>query len=147
MSDQGRKHWRSLANRSEFHKVYENGVKKVGRLLVVYLLQADDTARAVVASRKVGGAVQRNRAKRLLREALRLGVLGSAEGVEGVYTRFFPEAGAVKSGRVENGGLWIVLVARRNILAASDREVREELDELLAEAKPAPDAPARPRQR
>ena len=134
MSDQGRIHWRSLANRSEFHKVYENGVKKVGRLLVVYLLQADDTARAVVASRKVGGAVQRNRGKRLLREAFRQGILGTAEGVEGVYARFFPEAGPVKSGRIENGGLWIVLVARRNILAATDREVREELDKLLAQA-------------
>lgn len=132
MSDQGRRHWRSLVNRSEFHKVYEDGVKKVGRLLVVYLLQADDTARAVVASRKVGGAVQRNRAKRLLREALHHGVLGTTEGVDGVYARFFPEAGAVTSGRIENGGLWIVLVARRNILAASSREVREELDKLLA---------------
>ena len=57
-----------MRNRAEFQKVYEGGVKKVGRLLVVYLLSADDMARGVVASRKVGGAVQRNRAKRLLRE-------------------------------------------------------------------------------
>jgi len=134
MSDPDRIHWRSLVNRSEFHKVYEHGAKIVGRLLVVYLLQADDTARSVVASRKVGGAVQRNRAKRLLREALRQGILGSTEGVEGVYARFFPEADPVKSGRIEDGGLWVVLVARRNILAASDRDVREELDRLLAEA-------------
>ena len=38
------KSWRSLRKKNEFHKVYEEGVKKVGRLLVVYLLPADDTA-------------------------------------------------------------------------------------------------------
>ena len=56
--------WRSLARKTEFQKVYAEGAKSVGRLVVVYLLPAADAARAVVASRKVGGAVQRNRAKR-----------------------------------------------------------------------------------
>lgn len=48
--------------------------KRAGQRLVVHVLERDDDlpARlAVVASRRVGGAVQRNRAKRLLREAAR----------------------------------------------------------------------------
>ena len=133
VTDRDRSQWRSLQNRSDFQKVYEQGVKQVGRLLVVYLLQADDTARAVVASRKVGGAVRRNRAKRLLREARRLGVLGRPDGVRSVSARFFPDTGAETSGRSGDEGLWVVLVARHAILGASSREVREELDRLLGE--------------
>ena len=48
--------------------------QRAGRLVVVHLRPRQDErpARvAVVASRRVGGAVQRNRAKRLLREAAR----------------------------------------------------------------------------
>lgn len=121
-------------HKADFRKVYEEGVKRVGRLLVVYLLPAGDTARAVVASRKVGGAVQRNRAKRLLREALRLGSLGDAAGVTGLRERLFPDPDAAHApaDRVGSGGLWVVLVARHSILDAGIREVREELDELLA---------------
>ncbi|RKZ11565.1 ribonuclease P protein component [bacterium] len=137
MTGRDRRPWRSLRHRSEFQKVYEHGVKKVGRLLVVYLLQADDTARAVVASRKVGGAVQRNRAKRLLREARLLGVLGDRDGVRSVSARFFPETGTQTSSRSAEERLWIVLVARHAILGASSREVQQELDRLLGEDAPA----------
>lgn len=47
--------------------------QRAGRLVVVHLRpRADEAVRlAVVASRKVGSAVARNRAKRLLREAAR----------------------------------------------------------------------------
>jgi hypothetical protein len=131
--------WRSLAKKSEFHKVYENGAKRVGRFLVVYLLPADDFARAVVASRKVGGAVQRNRAKRLLREALRAALKSGSfgkndtrsEGDISISERFFPESGGDSPLQGGKEGLWVVLVARHRILDAKIPEVREELDSLL----------------
>ncbi len=134
--------WRSLAKQSEFQKVYGEGTKRVGRLVVVYLLCADDFGSAVVASRKVGGAVQRNRAKRLLREARRLGSLSDESKIIGIKKRFFSTSGdnatpgsstngthnALKD---ENSGLWVVLVARHRILRSSALEVREELEQLL----------------
>lgn len=131
--------WRSLAKKSEFHKVYEEGVKKVGRFLVVYLLPADDLARAVVASRKVGGAVQRNRAKRLLRDALQAaqregrfpGKAAPGPDVISIRERYFPGSGAEDPVQGGKEGLWVVLVARQRILSAGSREVREELDSLL----------------
>lgn len=125
---------RSLVKKSEFQKVYEDGVKHVGRFLVVYLLSATDTAVAVVASRKVGSAVKRNRAKRLLREAARCGVLGQQSGIDGVRKRFFPETGDGNASRNDETGLWVVLVARVRILQVGFHEVREELETLLGES-------------
>ena len=138
MTDPDRSRWRSLSHRTDIHRVYEQGVKQVGRLLVVYLLPADSNARAVVASRKVGNAVRRNRAKRLLREAQRLGVLGRGEGVRRVSDRFFPDAGNGPSGRTADDGLWVVLVARHAILGASCGDVTAELDRVLGEETPGP---------
>jgi ribonuclease P protein component len=63
----------------QFRQVYERGRKVEGRLLALYLLDepAADVAPSgravgVVTGRRIGGAVQRNRARRLLREAYRL---------------------------------------------------------------------------
>lgn len=64
---------RTLRTRSQFQRLYTQGKKAVGHYLVAFADEPTENEApstvAFVASRKVGGAVQRNRAKRLLREA------------------------------------------------------------------------------
>jgi RNase P protein component len=104
--------------------VYEGGVKHVGRLFVLYLYPGDDLARAVVASRKVGGAVTRNRAKRLLREAIRSRIEKEPRAVAEIRRRTWPDG-------TRGEGLWLVAVARRRIVDQSCQDVVAELDQLL----------------
>jgi ribonuclease P protein component len=115
--------WRPLRRKTEFSTIYETGVRLVGRLFVLYMYPGDDLARAVVASRKIGGAVIRNRAKRLLREALANQILRKPDAVEQVRQRFLPAA--------NGGGLWIVTVARSAIRDVRCPEVVAELEHLL----------------
>ena len=64
---------RVLTKRHEFSLVLDRGGSKAGRLVVVKALASGmDVARyGLVASKKVGGAVVRNRARRRLREVIR----------------------------------------------------------------------------
>jgi ribonuclease P protein component len=63
----------------------------------------------VVASRKVGGAVKRNRARRLLRETARS-----------------------LAPRWQHESLWIVFVAREPINGKSAQDVREDIERALS---------------
>ncbi len=63
---------RRLSRSAEFERVYRQGRSVANRELVLYSFPNPSTARprlGLSVSRKVGGAVERNQVKRLLREA------------------------------------------------------------------------------
>lgn len=62
-----------LIRPADFSEAYESGQKFAGRHMVLWLKIGEDAALrlGVVSSRRVGGAVQRNRARRRLRSLFR----------------------------------------------------------------------------
>jgi ribonuclease P protein component len=102
-----------LRRSSDVKRVYDEG-KSWAHPLLVLLVHPNDvglTRVGVTASRKVGGAVERNRAKRLLREAAR---------------HLYPE--------LETKGWDVVLVARPKLVEAKEKEVEKALASLLNRA-------------
>ena len=73
MTERGPRKRRRLSRSSEFERVYREGRSHASRHLVVYAFPRPDDGEVprlgVSVGRKLGGAVERNRVKRLLREA------------------------------------------------------------------------------
>ena len=106
-----RRRVRSLPLPWQFRYCYDGGRKIVTRYAVVFMrapVDSDGLRVGVVASRKVGGAVKRNRARRLLRETARS-----------------------LAPRWHNESLWIVFVARGSINGQSAHDVREDIEQTL----------------
>ncbi len=102
-----------LRRSSDIKRVYDEG-KSWAHPLLVLIVRPNELGLSrvgVTASRKVGGAVKRNRAKRLLREAARH-----------LYPRFGTE------------GLDVMLIARPKLVETKEREVEEALASLLDRA-------------
>jgi ribonuclease P protein component len=103
-----------MRSERDFDAVKAGGTAHRGRLclLVSMAVAGEPTRIGFVASRRgVGGAVQRNRARRRLREIVR---------------RRWP--------RIPSRGYLLMFVAHRNTLAAPHQELASEVEHLLASA-------------
>lgn len=102
-----------------FGKAYANGRRAVAKTVAVYVLRDKHERRlraanpmkksinriGITASKKLGGAVERNRAKRIIREAYRL----------------------ILSERKVKTGYLVVITARGNAVTASMQDAKRDL--------------------
>lgn len=65
-----------MQKKANFQNVFAVGKSYASRHVVIYILKGKPSKFGIIASKKVGNAVQRNRAKRLLRETIRLNMGG-----------------------------------------------------------------------
>jgi len=63
-----------IRRRAEFQNIYQRGVRVRGRYLTVFVLRGsgEHGRLGIAATKRLGNAVERNRAKRLIREVFRL---------------------------------------------------------------------------
>lgn len=100
---------RRLRSGADFERVFKRGTRLGGRLflLVVAPNRLSHDRLGLAVSRRVGGAVERNRARRLLRESFR------------------------RAQRAEGAGLDVVVVAHPEIVRCRQAEVDRELRERI----------------
>jgi len=84
-----------IRRRVDYQRVYQTGIRVNGRFSTMFFLpNHQETARlGIAATKKFGGAVQRNRAKRLIREVFRHNKIAPGVDVVVVPRRGLLEAG------------------------------------------------------
>lgn len=100
-----------IRRRADFERAYETGIRLSGRLMTVFVKSNDgEHARlGIAATRKIGGAVVRNQAKRLTRE---------------LFRHLKPDT-----------GVDIIVVPRREFSDAPYLDLERELTDLLDRAR------------
>lgn len=103
-----------LRRRGEYQRVYANGIKVVGRFLVLFFRVGEGVAcrYGITVTRRTGGAVVRNRVRRRLRELVRQAA--------------------------ESGDGWpgeLVINVRRGVVEASWQELVEDFAGCLGRAR------------
>lgn len=76
-----------LRKREDFNAIYNKG-KSIPERYIVFFFKKNDLSYnriAFLASKKVGNSVQRNRAKRLMKESYRLSCKGITEGYDMIF--------------------------------------------------------------
>lgn len=103
---------KTINRNRDFNRIYAKGKSYVTSKIVIYVQKNRDneTRIGITASKKIGNAVQRNRAKRVIREACREMMLQIKPGYD------------------------IVLVARKRTVQVKSGEVKNALTKMLAEA-------------
>lgn len=65
-----------MQKKANFQNVFAYGKSYTSRHVIIYIFKGRPIKYGIVASKKVGNAIKRNRAKRLLRESIRLNLDG-----------------------------------------------------------------------
>jgi ribonuclease P protein component len=104
---------RRLKSNSQFRLVYSKGKREAGIKVVIYYLtrESDGLVPGFVASKKIGKACQRNRAKRLMREIFR-----------------------TVQKRITEKNLWIVFIASFSPRESTFHEILEDVERSLGRA-------------
>jgi len=117
-----KKNYLTIRKNREFQRLYKRGHSAVNSLLVTYLTRTHRTCNriGITATKKVGGAVERNRARRVVRAA---------------YAELMPQLPA--------GGLDIVFVCRGRTAKVKMQEVRRQMTKQLRQlgVLPQPEGP------